>query len=151
MKNKKIITDCCLLWEANDMRNAIVRYSEENHDAPLSDDDVYKLYNDDRCNEMLGKFFEEYSHTIMNEIFELMDIWIKQNSNLHQVSTNMNGLAGEVHGYTNELNKLIGRKAFNCRATDDSPYPFSKWIINGTGITDEEVETLNLRTDFIIN
>jgi hypothetical protein len=79
MKNKKIITDCCLLWEANDMRNAILRYSEENHDTPLSDDDVYKLHNDDQCNEMLGKFFEEYSHTIMNEIFELMDIWIKQN------------------------------------------------------------------------
>lgn len=122
------------------MRNAIESYKG-----------IAPSLSDDQCNEMLGKFFAEYRQTITNEIFELMLIWIKQNSNLHQVSTNMNGLAGEVHGYTNELNKLIGRKAFNCRATDDSPYPFSKWIITGTDITDEEVETLNLSTDFIIN
>jgi hypothetical protein len=140
MNNKNFITDSCLSWEANDMRNAIEGYKG-----------IAPSLSDDQCNEMLGKFFAEYRETITNEIFELMLIWIKQNSNLHQVSTNMNGLAGEVHGYTNELNKLIGRKAFNCRATDDSPYPFSKWIITGTDITDEEVETLNLSTDFIIN
>ena len=79
MKNNKLITDSCLSWEANDMRNAIARYSEENHDTPLSDDEVYELHNDVQCNEMLAKFFDEYSHTIMNEIFELMNIWIKQN------------------------------------------------------------------------
>jgi hypothetical protein len=140
MNNKNFITDSCLSWHANDMRNAIESYKG-----------IAPSLSDDQCNEMLGKFFAEYRQTITNEIFELMLIWIKQNSNLHQVSTNMNGLAGEVHGYTNELNKLIGRKAFNCRATDDSPYPFSKWIITGTDITDEEVETLNLSTDFIIN
>lgn len=79
MENNKFITDSCLSWDASDMRNAIVRYSNENHDTPLSDDEVCELHNEDQCNEMLAKFFDEYSHTIMNEIFELMNIWIKQN------------------------------------------------------------------------
>lgn len=75
----KFIDDPCLSWDANDMRNAIVRYSNENHDIPLSDDEVYELHNEDQCNEMLAKFFNENRHTIMNEIFELMNTWIKQN------------------------------------------------------------------------
>jgi hypothetical protein len=68
MKNNNFITDSCLSWHANDMRNAI-----ETHNG------TSPSLSDDQCNEMLGKFFAEYRETITNEIFELMLIWIKQN------------------------------------------------------------------------
>jgi hypothetical protein len=67
MNNNKFITDSCLSWEANDMRNVIESYN-----------DAQSSLSDDQCNEMLGKFFAEYREAITNEIFELMLIWIKE-------------------------------------------------------------------------
>jgi hypothetical protein len=68
MNNKNFITDSCLSWHANDMRNAI----EMANGIPPS-------LNDEDCNQMLTKFFSEYRQTIIGEINELMVIWVKEN------------------------------------------------------------------------
>ena len=68
MNNKNFITDSCLSWHANDMRNAI----EMANGIPPS-------LNDEDCNKMLENFFADYRQTITSEINELMMIWIKEN------------------------------------------------------------------------
>ena len=70
----------------------------------------------------------------------------------HKVSTNMNGSHTEAFEYVKELNELIGRNAFKWGAYLGEPFVgCNKWTIVGTDITNEEINRLNLRQDFIID
>ena len=76
---------------------------------------------------------------------------VLQGQPLHHVQTNYRGFTTGAYNYVKELNKLIGRNAFSCRTTKVDPYPLTNWIVFGDGITSEEIERLDLRTDFIID
>jgi hypothetical protein len=95
----------------------------------------------------LGLVFEDLHDEDNNTLTSI----VLQAQQLHQVQTNYMGFATGSYKYVDELNKLIGRNAFSCRATDVDPYPYKNWIVFGNDITTEEIERLNLRTDFIID
>jgi hypothetical protein len=71
----------------------------------------------------------------------------------HNVQTNMNGDFKDARAYVNELNELIGRNAFDYRPGLGwlFPNPCNTFIVSGVNISDEEIDRLNLREDFIID
>ena len=98
---------------------------------------------------------KEYSHVedyIPKEIWSALE---KMNSPIvetYKVSTNINGSHTEAFEYVKELNKLIGRDAFKWGAYLGQLFiGCNKWTIVGTDITNEEINRLNLREDFIID
>ena len=60
-------TDSCLIWSAEDMRNAI--------QWKLSPDQDLKL-SDTQCKQLLDEFFLDYGDAIVSEIHENMSAWI---------------------------------------------------------------------------
>ncbi len=98
---------------------------------------------------------KEYSHVedyIPKEMWSALE---KMNSPIvetYKVSTNINGSHTEAFEYVKELNKLIGRDAFKWGAYLGQLFiGCNKWTIVGTNITNEEINRLNLRQDFIID
>jgi hypothetical protein len=71
----------------------------------------------------------------------------------HNVQTNMNGDFKDARAYVNELNELIGRNAFDYRPNAGWLFPndCDTFIVSGVNISDEEINRLNLRQDFIID
>jgi hypothetical protein len=97
---------------------------------------------------------KEYSHVedfIPSEMHDALAKMVAPIVETHKVSTNYMGFTTGAYKYVDELNKLIGRNAFSCRATDVDPYPYKNWIVFGNDITDDEIDRLNLRQDFIID
>ena len=60
-------SDSCLIWSAEDMRNAI--------QWKLSPDQDLNL-NDAQCKQLLDEFFMDYGDAIVSEIHENMSAWI---------------------------------------------------------------------------
>ncbi len=97
---------------------------------------------------------QAYSHVsdfIPSEMHKALAKMTEPIVETHKVSTNYMGFTTGAYKYVDELNKLIGRNAFSCRATDVDPYPYKNWIVFGNDITDDEIDRLNLRQDFIID
>jgi hypothetical protein len=60
-------TDSCLIWSAEDMRNAIQWKLSPDQDLNLSDA---------QCKQLLDEFFLDYGDAIVSEIHENMSAWI---------------------------------------------------------------------------
>lgn len=102
----------------------------------------------------INQKLQEYSHIedfIPSEMHEALAKMIAPVVETHNVSTNYMGFTTEAYKYVDELNQLIGRKAFSCRTTNVDQNPYTNWIIFGNDITDEEIDRLNLSQDFIID
>jgi hypothetical protein len=66
-------SDSCLIWSAEDMRNAI--------QWKLSPDQDLNL-NDVQCKQLLDEFFMDYGDAIVSEIHENMSAWISDKMEL---------------------------------------------------------------------
>jgi hypothetical protein len=66
-------SDSCLIWSAEDMRNAI--------QWKLSPDQDLNL-NDAQCKQLLDEFFMDYGDAIVSEIHENMSAWISDKMEL---------------------------------------------------------------------
>jgi len=60
-------SDSCLIWSAEDMRNAIQWKLSPDQDLNLSDA---------QCKQLLDEFFMDYGDAIVSEIHENMSAWI---------------------------------------------------------------------------
>lgn len=126
--------------------------SEETSLAPLTPSPNEQDELETLAHEIIRKL-KEYSHVedfIPSEMHEALAKMVAPVVETHNVSTNYRGTTTSAYEYVDELNQLIGRNAFSCRTKVD-PYPFTDWIIFGNDITDDEIDRLNLRQDFIID
>jgi hypothetical protein len=98
---------------------------------------------------------QAYRHVedfVPSEMHEALAKMVAPIVETHKVSTNINGSHTEAFEYVKELNELIGRDAFKWGAYLGKPFVgCDKWTIVGTDITDDEIDRLNLRQDFIID
>jgi hypothetical protein len=61
-------SDSCLIWSAEDMRNAI--------EWKLGEGQHLKEFTDARCKQLLDEFFLDYGDSIVSEIHELMSVFV---------------------------------------------------------------------------
>lgn len=116
--------------------------------SPNEQDELETLAHD------IIRKLKEYSHVedfIPSEMHTALAKMVAPSVETHNVSTNYMGFTTGAYKYVDELNQLIGRKAFSCRTTSVDPNPYTTWIIFGNDITDDEIDRLNLRQDFIID
>jgi hypothetical protein len=62
-------SDDCLIWSLHDMRNRIEWNLKEGQDVKLTDG---------QCKRLLDEFFDAYGDSIVNEIHELMSIFVSE-------------------------------------------------------------------------
>jgi len=85
---------------------------------------------------------DENNNALASIVFQALE--------LYQVHTHLRGMTTDAYDFVDEMNELIGRKAFSCKTTDVDANPLTNWVIYGEDITSEEIDRLDLRTDFII-
>jgi hypothetical protein len=75
---------------------------------------------------------------------------VLQARQLHQAETHLMCTSEDAQVHVDELNNLIGREAFTSALTRYRPSEIRTRVISGSNLTSEEVDRLDLRTDFII-
>jgi hypothetical protein len=130
---------------AQQLRNFLNEIEADGND--LSTIEINFREHEDSDIAPIGYVFEDL-HDDLNDSIKSI---VFQSKKLHNVQTNYMGFTTGAYNYVDELNELIGRKAFSCRTIKADPNPYTNWIIFGYDITTDEIERLNLSEDFIIN
>ena len=130
---------------AQQLRNFLNEIEAEGND--LSNIEINFRENDDSDVTPIGYVFEDLHDEDNNNITSI----VFQAEQLHYIQTNYVGYATGAYQYVDELNELIGRKVFSCLTKKVEAYPYTDWIVFGDGITQDEIDRLNLSQDFIIN
>ena len=94
----------------------------------------------------IGFVFEDLHDENNNALASI----VFQAQQTHQVHTHFIGMTTDAYNFVDEMNELIGRKAFSCKTTEVYTNLLTNWVIYGEDITSEEIDRLDLRTDFII-
>ncbi len=130
---------------AQQLRNFLNEIEADGND--LSTIEINFREHDDSDVTPIGYVFEDLRDDFNDNIISI----VFQSEQLHNVQTNYMGFTTGAYQYVDELNELIGRKAFSCRTAVVDLNPYTNWIIFGDDITTEEIDRLNLSEDFIIN
>lgn len=130
---------------AQQLRNFLNEIEADGND--LSTIEINFREHDDSDVTPIGYVFEDLRDDFNDNIISI----VFQSEQLHNVQTNYMGFTTGAYQYVDELNELIGRKAFSCRTAVVDLNPYTNWIIFGYDITTEEIDRLNLSEDFIIN
>ena len=147
--NVSHLVDCGeLVWKAHQAIDKL----EESESAQRHSCLAWSKEDFNGDERLMNQFFTECNEMIIQNINEMKDTWMSQlDEQLHYVQTNYVGYATGAYQYVDELNELIGRKAFSCLTKKVEAYPYTDWIVFGDGITQDEIDRLNLSQDFIIN
>ena len=130
---------------AQQLRNFLNEIEADGND--LSTIEINFREHEDSDIAPIGYVFED----LHDESNSALASIVFQSKKLHNVQTNYMGFTTGAYNYVDELNELIGRKAFSCRTRKADANPYTNWIVFGYDITTDEIERLNLSEDFIIN
>jgi hypothetical protein len=128
---------------AEQLRQFLNEIEADGHD--LSGIEVNFRDNEDSDITPIGFVFED----LYDEDNTSLTSIVFQGHKLYQAHTTFIGFENHASEYVGELNNLIGRKAFSHVNGDNDMEP-NLWVILGTDITSEEVDRLDLMTDFIL-